>query len=227
MDCAACGEPVIDRRVPSFCRGCWESIRPLGLPACPYCGRPFESPLALIHSPGHICGACRESPPAFDLAVAPYRYDGILERAIRLYKYRKQPWFARPLAELLLHQAERLPPCDMVLAVPLHPSRLRGREFNQALLLAERIAAHLQRPLSLDHLIRVRPTLPQTQLDRKERTRNVRNAFQVRRPMDLQDRAILLVDDVLTTRATVNECAKALRGATVKSVVVLALAQRM
>src|SRR2546425_9828187 len=131
MDCAECGEPVADRRIPSFCRGCWESIRPLDLPTCPRCGRPFGSPLALTHSPGHICGACREFPPAFDHAIAPYRYHSILEHAIRLYKYRQQPWFARPLAELLLARIEQIPPCDVVLAVPLHAARLRHREFNQ------------------------------------------------------------------------------------------------
>jgi ComF family protein len=174
-----------------------------------------------------MCGACREFPPAFDQAIAPYRYNGILEHAIRLYKYRQQPWFARPLAELLFARLEQIPPCDVVLAVPLHPARLRDREFNQALLLAERIATRLRCPLSLDHLVRVRATLPQTELNREERSRNVRNAFLVRRPMDLEDRAILLVDDVLTTRATVNECAKALRTAKVKSVIVLALAQRV
>jgi ComF family protein len=227
MDCVECGGAVTDRRVPSFCRGCWDSIRPFDLPTCPCCGRPFESPLALIHSPGHICGACREVPPAFDQAVAPYRYDGVLERAIRLYKYRKQAGFAAPLAQLLLVRLERIPPCDVVLAVPLHPTRLRFREFNQALLLADRIATRLQRPLWLDHLVRIRPTVPQTELDRTERSHNVRNAFEVRRPLDLEARAVLLVDDVLTTRATVNECAKALRRAKVKSIGVLALAQRI
>jgi ComF family protein len=159
--------------------------------------------------------------------MSPYRYEGLLEQAIHLYKYRKQPSLAGPLTELMLVWRDRLPPCDLVLAVPLHPKRLRMREFNQALLLADRVAKRLALPLSLDHLVRVRATLPQTKLDRKERAGNVRRAFAVQRQPELVDRRVLLVDDVMTTGATVNECAKVLRRAGVTSVVVLTLARRV
>jgi ComF family protein len=226
VDCAACGQPVLERDWPSFCRPCWDSIRPFTDPLCPCCGRPFASPVALAHSPGHLCGACREAPPAFQQALSPYRYEGVLEKAIRLFKYRNRPFLAAPLAELLLIWRDRLPPCDLVLAVPLHPARLRLREFNQSLLLADRIARRLRLPLSIDDLLRIRPTPPQTELDRKERIGNVRRAFAVRRGAELQGRRILLIDDVMTTGATVNECAKALRRGGVTSVVVLTLARR-
>ena len=227
MDCAGCQGPASDRLLPSFCRPCWTTIRPIENSLCPCCGRPFDSPLALAHSPGHLCGPCRESPPAFDQALSPYRYEGLLEQAIHLYKYRKHPSLAGPLTELMLVWRDRIPPCDLVLAVPLHPKRLRMREFNQALLLADRVAKRLALPLSLDHLVRVRATLPQTELDRTERAGNVRRAFAVQRKPELVDRRVLLVDDVMTTGATVNECAKELRRAGVKSVVVLTLARRV
>ena len=226
VDCIACGGPATDRRLPSVCRSCWSSIHPIEDPVCPRCGRPFDSSLALTHSPGHLCGPCREQPPSFDQALSPYRYEGVLEQLIRLYKYRRRATMARPLGDLALVWMDRLPTVDLVMPVPLHPSRLREREFNQALLLANRIARRLDLPLSYEHLLRVRETRPQTELDRTERAANVRRAFAVRRPAFLEGRRVLLVDDVFTTGATVNECAKSLRRAGVASVWVLTLARR-
>ena len=226
-DCVACGGPATDRRLPSFCRPCWASIRPIETPVCPRCGRPFESRLALAHSPGHLCGPCREKPPVFDRAFSPYRYEGLLEQALHLYKYRGRATLAAPLADLMLVWVDRIPPADLVLPVPLHPSRLRTREFNHALLLSDRIAQRLDLPLSFEHLIRVRATRPQTELDRTERARNVRRAFAVKHPLSLEGRRVLLVDDVLTTGATANECARALRSAGVATVSVLTLARRV
>jgi len=158
--------------------------------------------------------------------LSPYRYEGVLEQLIRLYKYRRRATMARPLGDLALVWMDRLPTVDLVMPVPLHPSRLREREFNQALLLANRIARRLDLPLSYEHLLRVRETRPQTELDRTERAANVRRAFAVRRPAFLEGRRVLLVDDVFTTGATVNECAKSLRRAGVASVWVLTLARR-
>ena len=227
MDCAACGHPAADRRLPFFCRACWNSIRPIEGPVCPQCGQPFNSPIALAYSPEHRCRACRQKPPRFDRALTPYRYEGLLEQAIRLFKYRRKDALAAPLADLMLAWVDRLPPVDLVMPVPLHPSRLRVREFNQSLLLADRVARRLGLPLSFDSLARVRPTRPQTELDRAGRVRNVRRAFAVRDPDGLEGRRILLVDDVLTTGATVNDCARALRRAGAESVIVLTLARRL
>ena len=227
VDCAACGRPAADRRLPYFCRACWESIRPIDGPLCPACGYPFDSPLALAYSPEHRCRACREKPPRFDRALSPYRYEGVLEQAIHLFKYRRRDALASPLTDLMLVWANRFQPVDLVMPVPLHPDRLRTREFNQSLLLADRIARRLGLPLSFDHLLRVRKTRPQTELDRVDRARNVRRAFAVRDPHGLEDRRVLLVDDVLTTGATVNDCARALRRAGAASVAVLTLARRL
>ena len=227
MDCAECLRPARDRRLPFFCHACWESIRPIDGPICPCCGGPFASPVALAHSPGHLCGNCRESPPAFECARSPYAYEGVLAHAIHLFKYRKCPSLASPLADLMLVWKEKIPPVDLVLAVPLHPKRLRMREFNQSLLLADRLATRLGLPLSLNHLLRVRATLPQTELHRADRVQNVRRAFAAPQADDLQGRTVLLIDDVFTTGATVNECAKALRRAGVERVIVWTLARRV
>jgi ComF family protein len=114
---------------------------------------------------------------------------------------------------------------DMIVPVPLHPSRLRAREFNQSLLLADQLSRFLARPVSATHLVRITATDPQTTLTRQARLRNLRKAFAVRRPQDLREKRILLVDDVFTTGTTLNECAKALREAGTGPVFALTLAR--
>lgn len=114
---------------------------------------------------------------------------------------------------------------DLIVPVPLHPARLRAREFNQSLLLADQLSHHLARPVSVRNLIRVAPTDPQTTLTRQARLRNLRNAFEIRRPQDLAEKRVLLVDDVFTTGTTLNECAKTLRKAGAGPVFALTLAR--
>jgi len=114
---------------------------------------------------------------------------------------------------------------DVIIPVPLHPARLRAREFNQSLLLADQLGRHLARPVSARNLVRIAATDPQTTLSRQARLRNLRNAFEIRRPQDLADKRILLVDDVYTTGTTLNECAKILRKAGAGPVFGLTLAR--
>src|SRR3989441_12141073 len=151
--CAACKRPAGRRRLLFFCRDCWETIRPIEGSVCPRCGRPFDSPLALTSSPGHLCGSCRKKPPAFDRALSPYRYEGVLEKAVHLFKYRRRDALATPLADLMLVWVDKLPSVSLVMPVPLHPSRLRSREFNQALLLADRLADPLSLPASVWQIV--------------------------------------------------------------------------
>jgi ComF family protein len=114
---------------------------------------------------------------------------------------------------------------DVIIPVPLHPARLRAREFNQSLLLADQLSRHLAKPVSATNLIRTAATDPQTTLSRQERLRNLRNAFKIRRPQELVGKRILLVDDVYTTGTTLNECAKTLRHADTGPVYALTLAR--
>jgi ComF family protein len=106
-----------------------------------------------------------------------------------------------------------LPALDVIIPVPLHPQRLREREYNQSLLLANRLSRQTGIPLLLACLLRIRPTVPQTSLSKKERLTNLRGAFSVSKPAYIQGKRILLVDDVFTTGTTLNECAKTLRRA--------------
>jgi ComF family protein len=209
-----------------FCSSCWRTIRRLNGPRCPLCALPFVSGVALLRSPDHHCGDCREDPPAFSRAITPFAYEGTLVKAIQYFKYNKGNVLAGPLAHLLRNDLETLR-IDRVMAIPLHPRRLRSREFNQSLLLAEQISRFRALPLLIDAMSRVRETPPQVGLSKRERRENIRRAFSVTRPGSIRDQRILLIDDVYTTGATLREGAATLMRAGAKEVVVAAVARML
>jgi len=223
--CHACRRYLRGETNPCFCRDCWETVSLIDGPCCPRCGKPFASAAALSHSPGHLCGDCRERPPRFDHAVAAGWYEGVLAEAIHLFKYRGKTLLAGPLGTLLLDAMGRLPKVDGLVPVPLHPSRLREREFNQALLLCDYLKDRSGLPVIPDGLERVRETPPQIGLAHAARRGNVRRAFVPKRPERIEGRRIALIDDVLTTGATVNDCARALKRAGAEMVCVLTVAR--
>ena len=225
MPCRLCGQPLRDDPIPFFCQPCWNSITPIGPPTCPRCARPFPSPHALSHSPGHLCGWCRLHPPAYHLAQTPYAYQSPLKEAIGLFKYHGKTQLAFPLAQLIARASDPPTNIDAILAVPLHPRRLREREFNQSLLLAHHLGKQWNLPVPPSPLRRTKLTPPQTTLTRRERLKNLRRCFAVTTPSAIEGKTLLLVDDVFTTGTTVNECAKTLRKAGAKAVYVCTLAR--
>jgi len=156
-------------------------------------------------------------------------YQGVLVEAIQLFKYQAKTKLSRYLAACMCEEARKMPEVqgglDIVLPVPLHPTRLRQREFNQSLLLAHELSRGLKLPLVFDVLERSRWTRPQVELNGEERRANVRKAFVVKRSARIEGLRVLLIDDVYTTGATVNECAKVLKKARAKAVHVLTLAR--
>ncbi len=224
-DCAACGVPLTTDPVPLFCKTCWETIVPLRQARCSQCDRPLPSPVALTYSPTHRCHRCTVHPPAYVKAWTLYPYLPPLQDAICLFKYRGKVSLAKPLGRLMLMALPVSLAIDLVIPVPLHPTRLREREFNQSLLLADQVATHLHLPLSFTNLVRTVPSEPQSTLSRKDRIKNLRQAFAVRHPKQVAQKRILLIDDVFTTGTTVNECAKVLRKAGAEAVFVLTLAR--
>lgn len=224
-DCAACGVPLTTDPVPLFCTTCWDTIAPLRLTRCSQCDRPLPSPVALTYSPSHRCHHCTIRPPAYVKAWTLYPYLPPLQDAICLFKYRGKVSLAKPLGRLMLNVLPAALEADLVIPVPLHPTRLREREFNQSLLLADQVATHLHLPLSFSNLVRTVPSEPQSTLSRKERIKNLRRAFAVRHPQLIAQKRILLIDDVFTTGTTMNECAKVLRKAGADAVFALTLAR--
>jgi ComF family protein len=223
--CRLCSAPVLESPVPWICGACWGKVRWLTGPVCPRCGFPFPSPEALAHSPGHLCGNCRGKEPPFSLARTAGAHEGALREAIHLLKYGRRHSLGKTLGRFLLPCAGALPASDIVVPVPLHPSRLRHRGFNQSLLLADAVSGEMGVPLDYIALERVRPTRPQVELTPDERKANIRGAFAVRRPERIEDKTVLLVDDVFTTGATVSECARVLRKAGANEVVVATLSR--
>lgn len=207
-----------------FCGHCAAAVIRFPDHVCFVCNAPFVSDAATSHSPNHRCGACRENPPSFSKAITPFLYEGPLATAICQFKYHKKPHLAIPLAGLIVEDIAKIS-FDDVMPIPLHPDRLRSREFNQSLLLAKQIAVTLSRPYFIDAMIRIRKTPPQVGLSRKERDENIKGAFLVTQQNEIKDRRILLIDDVYTTGATLREGARTLMDAGAKEVMVATIAR--
>jgi ComF family protein len=230
--CPACGVrlPVeSDRRV---CATCIAKIDRIVEPFCAICGEPLRA--ATVDDSGK-CLRCRASVRRFRTARSVARYDpsseagpGALGAIIRQHKYGLDQSLGRALAECI---GDRLPYPrgihDLVVPVPLHRARLRQRGFNQATLLGIEVARRLGCAVDAGCLIRVRATPPQTARDHNARRRNVRRAFRVIDRDRVRDRSLLLVDDVMTTGATADECAEVLLAAGAHSVDVFTLARAL
>ncbi|HXU88398.1 MAG TPA: ComF family protein [Methylomirabilota bacterium] len=223
--CPVCATALGPGRRDPLCGECWRSMPRIAPPLCETCGLPFHVFDATAASAGDTrCGECAMAPPAFDWARAGGVYAGPLREAVSRLKFARKAALARPLGDLVLEQwAARLPAVDAVVPVPLARARERARGFNQARLVAERIAHGLGVPLQSRWLARARDTAPQTDLDGAARRANVRGAFIA--SARVAERAVALVDDVLTTGATVSECARTLRAAGARSVGVLTVAR--
>ena len=207
-----------------FCQTCFKEFTPIKSPICSLCGRPFSDGAER----DRVCEDCLRKRPSYDVARAPYLYDGALMTAIHELKYAQRSHLADSLGSLLASFAQtwigELKGC-LIMPVPLHPRRLRTRGFNQSLLLARRVASKTGSYFDFLSLRRTRFTEPQTELSSEERKKNVRKAFEVVKPEAVKGRTIVLVDDVATTGSTLNECAKALKRAGADSVLCLVLAR--
>ena len=214
--CRLCDASTAGAPTPWVCHTCWLSVVYMAPPICAQCGQPLRAPPEGIASPMHRCGACRLRPPPYALARAVGLYEGALRDIIRAMKYQRVYGLVRPLAELLqaqfaFHWGEQ--GLDALIPVPLHGSKLRQREFDQALALARGVSRQVMVPVWADQLSRHRRTVSQVGLSAAERRRNVRGAFRLRAPQGCEGKALLLIDDVYTTGATVRECASLLRRA--------------
>ena len=214
-----------------LCPVCAHQFRPTKTPYCVRCGLMFVS----REGRDHVCGECLESHFFFGMARSVGVYDQALMAVIHRFKYRHRVNLARPLSLLLLHTYCRFwheHPMDMVVPVPLFRHRFRERGFNQAYLLLRpwkdpNWQQALPGPPAIcrDILERRRQTTPQTGLGRQDRKRNVSKAFYLKNGDLIKDKKILLIDDVYTTGATVNECARIIMQAGAEQVDVLTLAR--
>lgn len=208
--CPRCGAALSSGRE-VLCESCTselESERGLLGPFCPSCKRQID--------PGSGGCRCETGMPGVEMVYSLGSYDEEMEPLIEGFKYRRKRKLGLYLSDILserLLEVEGLPSADLVVPVPLHRSKRRQRGFNQSEVIAGWLSERLEIQLGCGLVIRRKKTRTQTGLSREERRENVRNAFEFRGEGDLQGRRVLLVDDVLTTGATMSECARTLKDA--------------
>lgn len=220
--CAECGSDTPGGE--HLCAKCAEGAKKIGAPFCRQCSQPFDGDI----TGSFTCSNCADRKFHFDCAVAPYRADGVVREFIHRFKYERQYHLRHQLAAWAAAGLDddriRSQSFDAFVPVPLHPARRREREFNQAEVIAGLLSRRAGVPLR-KAIQRTRFTTTQTRLDRQERMENLRGAFRVRHPPAVQDRHLILVDDVFTTGSTVEECARVLIEAGAASVRALTVAR--
>lgn len=196
--CLLCHAPSVGGLL---CPDCCDDLPSLQGPVCPACALPLAD--------GQFCGQCLAHPPHFDRTLALWIYDFPVDSLVQTFKYSHELAAGAFLGESLCAASPRLPAADLLLPMPLSAGHLKQRGFNQAVEIARPLARQLGIPLSLDACLRVRETAPQASLPWKVRQKNIRGAFACQR--DLSGLHILVVDDVMTTGATLNELARTLK----------------
>ena len=197
QDCLLCSAP---QAMDILCTACAADLPRLRQPACPRCALPTLN--------GELCGQCLKKPPHFDAALAAYEYDFPLDKLVQSFKYGHRlalgEYFGRQLALLAAPLT-----ASVIIPLPLHPQRLRERGFNQALELARPVARARGWPIETASCRRVRHAPAQAGLAWRERVKNIRGAFHC--TQDFTGQEVILVDDVMTTGASLDECSRTLK----------------
>lgn len=218
--CIATGE-IVDAQgmiSPAF----WSELAFIEAPFCDTCGMPFSFPV----SEGTVCASCIEHTPEYDYARSAVIYNDASRKLVLDFKYGDRLQAVHTFAPWLLRAGKDLiEKTDVIVPVPLHRQRLWQRRFNQSALIAQELGKRTQKASLPDALLRLRATVPQKGLSRKERKDNVKNAFglNLRHVEAVKGKNILLIDDVFTSGATLNECARALKKADAAAVFVLTI----
>ncbi|MDR0994272.1 MAG: ComF family protein [Verrucomicrobiota bacterium] len=223
--CEGCGCALGAEEEGALCGDCRSRLQVVRLPFCERCGDPVSG----AFTSSFECAWCRRVHPAFDWARSAVRYQGVVRTCLRSFKYQAGFWLLADVEQWLTALWRTCPAsvqtADWVTSVPLYPRRERERGYNQASVLAARLAKKVGIPFRDRVLWRWRPTATQTRLTAAQRAHNVKGVFAVPRPRRVEGARVVLVDDVMTTGATVNECARVLKAAGAASVMVLSAAR--
>ena len=221
LHCAACKTPLEALNSSGICLYCDGLIKTNPKPYCASCGRS-------IRSAGELCVECARTGPAFDRAWSAYLYEGVLKELIHLFKYRGKLALSGILSDKLIafikDNEEIVEGIDIITFVPLHNSWLNEREYNQSGILAAAISRKFRMPVwrVMEKAFRTRR---QNELSREERLVNLAGAFRIKEDAHIGGLKVLLIDDVMTTGATLNECAKTLKSSGAQEVRCLTLAR--
>jgi len=223
--CELCGNQL-ENSERFICGNCCNKLPIISTPHCPLCYRPFRT----AGDENRICGYCKlDSKKIVDKVVALYEYLEGARELIHRYKYDKYQFLSGFLGEQLFNQVNNsdvLEGIDWIVPIPLHWTRKRWRGFNQAAKLAKYLSNKTKTPvLSAKYFKRIKKTTPQVRLNAALRKKNIRGAFKLNKNISLENSSVVLVDDVLTTGATSNECARILKKAGAKKVNLIVLAR--
>lgn len=221
-ECLLCHDKL-DSSSKVLCTVCRNSICFNTPPFCKKCSRHLSKP-----DRKNLCPQCRKRMPDFNRAWGALFYNDAMRHLLHSFKYQKKTVLRHFFAELTISFIERyqipIKTFDGLVAMPIHPAKHREREFNQTELLCQLISKEFQIPIYTNNLIRSKNTAPQAFLEEKERWTNVKDAFRIRKPLELKNKSVLIVDDLLTTGATACEAAKICKQAGAKKVNILTLA---
>ena len=211
-----------------ICFECLNKIDFISEPRCAYCGYPFEImfPNQKTKSNYFVCPHCLKSKPKFNKCLSVVRYNDASKKIILPFKHADKTNYARIMGKMM---ASTISPYkdkfDYIIPVPIHLKRMLKRKYNQSALLANVIAKILKKPVLYNILIRNKFKESQGHLSIKERKLNVKNSFMVKNNSIIKGKNILIVDDVMTTGATLNECAKVLKHAGARKIFVATFAR--
>jgi len=224
MRCVACGEDLDPWSAHYLCTEHCRRIHLIEESACSICGRKLYT----LPEGDLICANCRKTKRHFDHGYTVAIYEEVIQTLIHDYKYRGREFLKYPLRRMLcegIRHHVNYSDIDAIVPVPLHWRRYMRRGFNQALELVRFTSRKLNIPILKRNLRRIRYTIPQVYLAPKERPANIKGAFRVMNPDQVRGKRLMLVDDVLTTGSTMNECAQVLKEAGAAEITVVALAQ--
>jgi ComF family protein len=214
--CPFCREKV--EKDGMICADCWPSVSPITAPACRHCAIPLD----VAFAEENVCVKCMTMPPEFDECRAVYIYGPLIKRLVLRFKNQQVTALASFMGnKMLAISRDIIDASDYIIPVPLHASRLKKRGFNQATLLAYQIAQSMRHKVKLNLLVRCKNTPSQGTLSRQARHKNLEGAFVVPSQLNpelLKNKIITLIDDVMTTGATLKECANALKKYEIKKV---------
>lgn len=218
--CPICRQKISEST--GLCPKCFSELEFIGLQKCSVCGRPLDAVV-----PGMaICGSCLKDPPPFHQAISILKYNDVSKKLILAFKHGDHLELTKLLIKLINQNCSQIiEQNDVLIPVPLHWSRLLKRKYNQSAIITHKLALRHKKVYDPTILKRLKATKSQGHLSSKQRKENVKGSFSIKDPKNIQGKNILLIDDVYTTGATVNECTKILLKAGAKRVDVLTLAK--
>lgn len=203
--CPSCRRIVYNE---AFCDNCWKKLVFIEKPICSICGEPLD----IKTNQSILCGHCLNKKHYFNKAVSVFIYNRTIARAIYRLKFDRKIFLSKFFAKFIVKNVKEFD-SDYIVAVPIYKNRLEERGYNQSLLLVKEISKIINVPYIEDAILKIKNTLPQTKLTTNKRKTNLKSAFKINEKYRdlIKDKNILIIDDVLTTGATVDECAKILK----------------